>query len=105
MVIYHLYSGEIHVKKATQQIIRFSLTIILMILTFKGKTWARNVFVVLLSLGILGAVFSLFMSIPSIGKSPFVVMIFIYGLAIYHLMFSASFKKYLSYKIRNQKKE
>ena len=95
---YNSVVPEIETKKIIQQIIRFLLTVGLLIMIYKGKNWAKVIAIILFSLGVLGAVFGLF-SIPKsiILKIPFIVMIFVYSVAIYHFGFSKSFKAFSDY--------
>ena len=49
---YHSVRPEIESKKLIQQIIRFSLTIGLLIMVYKGKNWAKIVSIILFSLAL-----------------------------------------------------
>lgn len=89
---------EIEDKKIAQQIVRFILTVGLLYMVYTGKNWARIISIILFSLGILGAVFGALVSFQSIQlKIPFLVMIFVYSVAVYHFGFSKSFKAFFSY--------
>jgi len=91
---------EIEVKKLIQQIIRFSLTLGLLFLIYNGKKWARIVAIILFSLAILLALYTFFtIDAAFINKTPFIVMIVIYSIAIYHFAFSKSFKEFI--KVQN----
>ncbi len=98
--IYFYYSvvPEVEAKTVIKQLIRFILTIGLLIMIYKGKSWARIIGLILFIHGVIGAFFGLFNGIQSIVlKSPFIVMIFIYSIAIYHFWFSKSFKAFFNY--------
>ncbi len=89
---------EIETKKIIQQIIRFILTVGLLFLVYKGKNWARIVSIILFSLGLIGAIFGILsVSKPIILKTPFIVMIIVYSVAIYHFGISKSFKAFFDY--------
>ncbi len=97
---YHSVRPDIETKKLIQQIIRFLLTIGLLVYVYKGKKWAKIVSIVLFSLAILGAVIAIFsIESPSIIiKTPLLVMILVYSVAIYHFGVSKSFKAFFEYK-------
>lgn len=95
---YHSVRPEIESKKLIQQIIRFLLTVGLLIMVYKGKNWAKIVSIILFSLALLGALFGLFtLQTPFINKVPMLVMIFVYSMAIYHFGFAQSFKEFFKY--------
>ena len=94
---YNLIMENVETKKLVQQIIRFCFTLLLMYFVFKGKKWAVVVFTVLFSIGIITALLALLLKIPFTGKIPFLVMVLIYAVAVYHLNFSKSFKEYFKY--------
>ena len=97
---YHSVRPEIESKKLIQQIIRFSLTIGLLIMVYKGKNWAKIVSIILFSLALLGALVGLgTLDTPFMNKIPLLVMIFVYSMAIYHFGFAKSFKEF--YKFQN----
>jgi hypothetical protein len=92
---YQAVRPEIEPAKLVQQSIRFLLTTGLLWMTYKGKDWAKIVSVVLFSFGMLGAVYGLtemegLMAI----RIPFVVMIFVYSMAVFHFGISKSFKSF-----------
>lgn len=94
----HSVRSEIESKKLIQQIIRFSLTIGLLIMVYKGKSWAKIVSIVLFSLAVIGALVALVtIETPIINKAPLIVMIFVYSMAIYHFGFAQSFKEFFKY--------
>ncbi|HLG03637.1 MAG TPA: hypothetical protein VI731_08590 [Bacteroidia bacterium] len=100
---YHVIRPEIETKKLVQQGIRFLLTIGLLIVTYKGKYWAKITSLVLFSLAILGALFGLvFTGGHFATKIPLLVMLVVYSAAVYHFGFSKSFKAF--YKYQNGKK-
>lgn len=95
---YHSVRPEIESKKLIQQIIRFLLTVGLLIMVYKGKNWAKIVSIILFSLALLGALFGLFtLQTPFINKVPMLVMVFVYSMAIYHFGFAQSFKEFFKY--------
>lgn len=95
---YHASVPDVGRGKIIQQLIRFILTVILLLLVYQGKKWARIVAVVLFSFAALGGVASLFtIQADLINKIPVLVMIFVYSIAIYHFAFSASFKAFFNY--------
>jgi hypothetical protein len=95
---YHSVRPEIESKKLIQQIIRFSLTIGLLIMVYKGKNWAKIVSIILFSLALLGALVGLgTLDTPFMNKIPLLVMIFVYSMAIYHFGFAKSFKEFLKF--------
>lgn len=99
--IYNSVIPEIEPKKIIQQIIRFLLTIGLLLMIYKGKSWARIIAIILFALGILGAVRGLITIKQSILlKSPFIVMLLVYTVAIYHFWLSKSFKAFFNYQNR-----
>jgi len=89
---YQSVQPEIDTKKLIQQIIRFLLTVGLLYAIYIGKNWARIIALILFSLGILGAIYGIFtIQADTINKVPFIVMIFVYSMALYHFGFSSSF--------------
>jgi hypothetical protein len=95
---YHSVRPEIESKKLIQQIIRFLLTIGLLLMVYKGKNWAKIVSIILFSLGLLGALIALgTLETPLINKIPLLVMTFVYSMAIYHFGFAKSFKEFFKY--------
>ncbi len=95
---YHSVRPEIESKKLIQQLIRFSLTIGLLIMVYKGKNWAKIVSIILFSLALLGAIVGLgTLDTPFMNKIPLLVMIFIYSMAIYHFGFAKSFKEFFKF--------
>jgi hypothetical protein len=97
IVSYHLAFPSVEAGKSFQQIVRFVLTVLIMIFIFKGKEWARTLFTVLFSVAVMIAVVSLFSSLPLAGKIPMLVMSIVYSIAVYHLNFSDSFREYFDY--------
>ena len=95
---YHSVKPEIESKKLIQQVIRFLLTIGLLIMVYKGKNWAKIVSIILFSLSFLGALIALgTLETPLINKVPLLVMTFVYSMAIYHFGFAQSFKEFFKY--------
>lgn len=95
---YHSVRPEIESKKLITQLIRFLLTIGLLIMVYKGKKWAKIVSIILFSLALLGALIALgTLDTPFINKVPLLVMIFVYSMAIYHFGFAQSFKEFFKY--------
>ena len=95
---YNLVFTEVETKKIVQQIIRFILTVGLLIMVYKGKNWARIISLILFTIAGLGAIIGI-VSIEKdfILKIPMIVMIIVYSVAIYHFGFSKSFKAFASY--------
>jgi len=102
LVTYQIALGEIDEKKLIQQLIRFGLTVLLMVFIFKGKEWAKNIFTFLFVLGILNGLWFLFKIYTLEGKIPIIFLIIIYSIAIHHLNFSESFKAYFKHLKKNQ---
>lgn len=95
---YHSVRPEIELKKLIQQLIRFSLTIGLLIMVYKGKNWAKIVSLILFSLALLGALIGLgTLETSFMNKIPLIVMIFVYSMAIYHFGFAKSFKEFFKF--------
>ncbi|MCZ4410088.1 hypothetical protein O3Q51_14795 [Cryomorphaceae bacterium 1068] len=93
---YHAVRPEIETKKLIQQIIRFLLTVGLLMVTYKGKKWARILSIILFSLGMVGGLIGLVAldSASFINKLPLLVMTFVYSIAVYHFAITKSFKAY-----------
>lgn len=95
---YHSLRPEIEAKKLIQQIIRFILTIGLLVMVYKGKNWAKIVSLILFSLALLGALVGFgTLEVPFLNKIPVIVMIFVYSIAIYHFGFDKSFKEFFEH--------
>lgn len=97
IVSYNIIIDNMEVGKLIQQIIRFGLTLLLMYLILKGKSWAIFALTVLSIISAIGALISLFGEFPLLGKGLFLTILLIHSLVIYHLNFSKSFKEYLIY--------
>lgn len=96
--LYHSVRPEIETKKLIQQLIRFLLTIGLLMMVYKGKNWAKIVSIILFSLALLGALIGLAtLDTPFINKVPLLVMVFVYSISIYHFGLDKSFKEFFSY--------
>ena len=95
---------EIASKKIFQQVVRFLLTIGLLIMVYKGKNWAKIVSIILFSLGVLGAIIGLttITTTSIVNKIPLIVMFLVYSLAVYHFWFSKSFKAFFNYQNNNR---
>jgi hypothetical protein len=101
---YHSVKPEIETKKLIQQIIRFFLTVGLLYLVYIGKNWARILSIILFSIGTVGAIISLFaIELSLVNKLLFIVMVFVYSIAIYHFYISKEFKAFFEY--QNNKNE
>lgn len=96
IVTYNILVPNVEVKKIIQQIIRFCLTLTLMFLILKGKKWAKDIFSLLLGLGILFAIVTIFGNSSFNAKIPMITMTFIYSWTFYHLNFSSDFKAYFN---------
>ena len=97
IVTYNIVLKDVSALKLIQQIIRFSLTILLIYFLFKGKEWSRLLLTFLFSLALLLCLYSLFESTSLIAKVPIITMTLIYSVFVYHLNFSRSFKDYFKY--------
>lgn len=96
--LYHAARPEIEYTKLIQQTVRFLLTLGLLYMVYKGKKWAKTVAIVLFAIAILGLLLGVSTIETSLlNKSPFIVAIFIYGLAIYHFGFAESFRAFSQY--------
>ncbi len=94
---YHAVRLDIDAKKLIQQIVRFLLTGGLLVLVYKGKTWAKNVSLVLFSLATISSLIGLFtLETNLVNKVPLMVMVFVYTLSTYHFGFSKSFKAFIA---------
>ena len=95
---HHAIRPEIETNKLLQQISRFLLTLVLLFYIYKGKSWATILAVILFSFAILGAIIGLTHHEGAlVHKSPLIVMIFIYSIAVYHIGFSKSYKAFFEY--------
>lgn len=84
--------------KLVRQIIRLILTFGLLYAVYIGKNWARITLIILFGLAILLAIIAIFTVKAEIFlKIPFFVMIFIYGISIYHFAFSKNFKEFFNF--------
>lgn len=95
---YQQIKPEIDTRKLIFQIIRFLLTVVLLYALYKGKKWARTVFLMIFTIAIFAA-FGVVSRMEGsfLAKSPFYVMIFIYTLGVYHFGFSESYKAFANY--------
>lgn len=95
---YHAVRPEIETEKLFQQILRFLLTAGLLVMVYKGKKWAKNVSIVLFSIGIIGALVGI-LAVEGVlvNKIPLFVMAFIYSVAVYHFGFSKDYKAFFEY--------
>jgi hypothetical protein len=92
---YHHSLVDVDTKKMTQQSIRFILTLVLLFGLYKGKTWARTLCLVLFSISVIGGVTAIVYIENDIAhKIPLMVVVLVYGVAIYHVGFSKSFKAF-----------
>jgi len=101
IILYHVSNSDIGSTKVLSQIIRFSLTIALLVEAYKGKKWAKVVTIILAGLAVLtsiGTVIGLEGSL--LGKIPFIIMAVVYGITIYHFGFSKSFKAFYAFQNR-----
>ncbi|MBB1193096.1 hypothetical protein DNC80_05350 [Flavobacterium sp. SOK18b] len=95
---YHALRPEIETKKLIQQIVRFLLTIGLLVMVYKGKNWAKIVSLILFTLALLGALVGFgTLEAPFLNKIPLIIMIIVYSIAIYHFGFDKSFKEFFNY--------
>lgn len=97
------YDNIVYIK-LVRQVIRLILTFGLLYAVYIGKNWARITLIILFGLAILLAIIAIFTVKAEIFlKTPFFVMIFIYGISIYHFAFSKNFKEFFNF--QNKKNE
>ena len=95
---YHSVIQEIEIKKIVQQIIRFLLTVWLLILIYKGSNWARIVMIILAFVAVIGSLISIVtIDQDFVLKTPLLVMAIVYSMAIYFLGFSKSYKAFATF--------
>ncbi len=95
---YHTVRPEIETLKLVQQVARFLLTVGLLVITYRGKKWAKNTSLVLFSVTLLGALIGIGTFEGSIvNKVPLSVMIIVYSLAVYHFGFSKGYKAFFEH--------
>ncbi len=95
---YNVTVPDVPTKKIIQQIIRFILTVLLLVLVYKGREWARWMAVVLFAIGAIGALISVFaVNVSSIAKVPLIVMVIVFSASAYHFAFSNSFKAFFEH--------
>lgn len=101
---YHSVKEDFDTTKFATQMIRFALTCLLLYFLYKGHKWAKNISIILFSLAAIGAVIGFFLVETDIlNKIPFLVMIFVYSMAIYHFAFAESFKAFYEYQNQSDK--
>lgn len=101
---YHAVREDFDISKFSTQIIRFSLTVTLLYFLYKGHKWAKIISLILFSLGAIGAIVGFFLvEADFINKIPFLVMTFVYAMAIYHFAFAESFKAFYEYQNQSKK--
>lgn len=84
--------------KLTQQGIRFLLTLVLLLLVYRGAIWARIVTIIFLGIAIIGSLYAIFTLQGSIVfRIPSIVMVTVYSIAFYHFTFSAPFKAFFTF--------
>ena len=96
---YHASQPEIETKKIVQQVIRFSLTVGLLIMLYMGKNWAKQVSIFLFSLSVIGGLIAMF-SIETKSffvKSPLLVMVVVFSLALYHFGVSKAYRAFAEF--------
>jgi len=96
---FHAIRPDVDAKKLIQQIIRFLMTLGLLLVAYRGKKWATAVLLVLCSLAALGAMIGLVtLDSPSwMAKIPLLVMALVYSIAIYLFGFSKSYKAFMEH--------
>jgi len=96
-------NSEIDYAKLVRQIIRLILTAGLLYLVYIGKNWARILMIIFSTLAILLSIGALIgLNVDLMFKIPFLTMILVYTLTIYHFSFAKSFKAFWnSQKINN----
>jgi hypothetical protein len=99
---YNSVAGEMETKKMVQQIVRFVLTIGLLVAIYQGKNWARLIAIVLFGIAAVGALAGIItIEKPMVAKVPLMVMTFVFAVAIYHFSFSKSFKAFFEFQQAN----
>lgn len=89
---------EIDTRKLIHQIIPFLLTAGLLYALYKGKKWAKTIFLIIFTIAIFGLLgFVSRMEGSLVAKTPYFVMLFIFSLAVYHFGFSESYKAFSNY--------
>ncbi len=96
-VSYHISLGYVDGSKLVVHIVRFLLTLIILYLVFQGYSWARNLFSVLIAIGIVMLVPPVFNDVPLVNKIPLFTGLLIYSLTLYRLNFSPNSKAYFAY--------
>ena len=101
---YHSVKEDFDTTKFATQMIRFALTGLLLFFLYKGHKWAKIVSIILFSLAAIGAIVGFFLvETDIINKIPFLVIIFVYSMAIYHFAFAESFKAFYEYQNQSDK--
>lgn len=95
---YHATRPDVETTKLMQQIIRFLLTTGLLVVTYRGKKWARIISLVLYLAAAVGALAGIIgLETPVTSKIPLMTMAFVYALAVYHFGLSKGFKAFYAY--------
>ncbi|RZK13464.1 MAG: hypothetical protein EOO43_17895 [Flavobacterium sp.] len=98
----YYYISTVGTEKIISQSVRFLLTLLLLVMVYNGKNWAKILFLVLFSIGILGAFWGLFFVEQDFAlKIPFIVMIIVYSISLFHFGFSNEFKAFSEYQNRD----
>lgn len=94
---YHSVRPEIEITKLIQQGIRFILTVVLLILIYKGKKWATIISIFLFSIAAVTALIAVFsLNDLFVNRIPLFVMIIVYAIAVYHFGISKSFNAFFN---------
>lgn len=102
IIFSHLTFKPVNIKEITKEIIRLGLEIGLYYAIFIGKSWARTLMTVLFIIGILISIISM---ISLLGKSQvgliLLILIFVYGFAVYFFNADKDFKTFFEYQKKN----
>jgi len=93
-IFYDNFILENDIEKLTRDLTRLLFTVILLYLTYQGRNWARILFVILFSIGLVGALYSLFWRNVAT-KIPFAIMIVAYPFALYHFTYAKSYRAFV----------
>ncbi|MBN1990560.1 MAG: hypothetical protein JW783_14245 [Bacteroidales bacterium] len=102
IIFSHLTFKPVNAREIAQELIRIGLEIGLYYAIFLGKNWARTLMTILYILGIILGFFSM---IALLGKSPvgliLLIMILVYGFAVYFFNADKDFKTFFEYQKKN----
>lgn len=97
--LYHIYESSTGTLVIVWQVFRFVFTLSLLAEAFKGVNWAKTLTLVLCILSIIESIWTIFtLESSMLLKLPYVVFIFIYGIAFYHFSISKCYKALFEHK-------